>query len=154
MQGISSTCAKTPNILVATADESGQNGIYVRPFPNVNDRKWKVSRSYGAVQKWSPDGQELFYWNDDAIMAVKVETSPTFKAGTPKVLFQRTPVLSSNMGGRGIAWDISPDGKRFLMMKPPETLDEEITEIIEANPRKIIIVNNWFEELKQKVPAE
>jgi hypothetical protein len=48
-------------------------------------------------------------------------------------------------------WDVSPDGKRFLMIKEPETTDEE------SAPgwlRKINIVLNWFEELKQQVPVE
>jgi hypothetical protein len=40
------------------------------------------------------------------------------------------------------AWDISQDGKRLLMLKDAEAL------------RKINIVVNWFEELKQRVPGK
>jgi pectate lyase len=42
-------------------------------------------------------------------------------------------------------WDIHPDGKRFLMIKPSWAASPEV-----AN--KIGIVLNWFEELKQRVP--
>jgi hypothetical protein len=41
-------------------------------------------------------------------------------------------------------WDISPDGKRFLIMKPPAT-----TPSTKGGPQpQINIVVNWFEELK------
>jgi len=45
--------------------------------------------------------------------------------------------------------DISPDGKRFLMIK--ETASGESAA---ESPRKINVVLNWFEELKQRVPAK
>jgi len=48
-------------------------------------------------------------------------------------------------------WDIHPDGKRFLMIKPPAAAGSESTS---AGPRKINIVLNWFEELKDRVPVD
>ena len=56
----------------------------------------------------------------------------------------------------GILWDIHPNGKRFLMVKPPaETTGESSTEeSVSEIPRKINIVLNWFEELKELVPVE
>jgi len=46
-------------------------------------------------------------------------------------------------------WDISHDGKRFLIIK-----DQEPTDSTGFNPRKINVVPNWFEELKQRVPTK
>jgi hypothetical protein len=83
----------------------------------------------------------LFYVTDDTVMAVSVDTDPTFRLGTPKSLFTGPYVLS----------DISPDGKRFLLMKPVETTDDKSTE---NTPRRINIVLNWDEELKQRVPVD
>ena len=37
---------------------------------------------------WAPNGRELFYQNGNSMMAVDVELSPAFKAGTPRVLFE------------------------------------------------------------------
>jgi hypothetical protein len=48
-------------------------------------------------------------------------------------------------------WDISPDGKRFLLLKPPESAGQASAA---AGPRKINIILNWFEELKQRVSAK
>jgi hypothetical protein len=75
------------------------------------------------------------------MMAVEVTTQPSFSAGTPKALFegryQLSPILNN--------YDVSPDGQRFLMLKPSETR--------EAAPTQINVVLNWFEELKRRVPA-
>jgi Tol biopolymer transport system component len=115
--------------------------IYVRSFPDVNKGRWQVSTNGGDSPLWSPDGRELFYLNGEAAMAVSVATEPSFNIiGTPQVLFRGTP------------WDISPDGKRFLMIKPPESGQSPAA----APPPqpKINIVLNWFEELKQRVPVK
>jgi hypothetical protein len=40
---------------------------------------------------------------------------------------------------------VSPDGQRFLMLKPSESTG--------VAPTQINVVLNWFEELKQKVPT-
>jgi serine/threonine protein kinase len=129
--------------------------IYVCPFPNVNGGKWKVPDE-GLFQKWSPDGRELIYWTEDALMVAEVETEPEFTIKTPKVLLQRRPLYSGSMESMGISWDIHPEDGRFLMMKPVPVTDEEPSEEVTAaeEPRKIVIVTNWFEELKEKVPID
>ncbi len=128
------------------SNESGSYEVYVRPFPDVNKGKWQVSTSGGHSPLWSPDDRELYYHIGDAAMAVPVETELTFQAGKPTVLFRGTNIVSTV--GMDLTdytyWDISPDGKRFLMLKDAAV----------QGPRKINIVLNWLEELKQRVPAE
>jgi serine/threonine-protein kinase len=127
-----------------SGDASNQSEIYVRPFPEVNKGKWQVSTGGGEDPLWSHDGRELFYRNGSSIIAVDVQTEPIFKALKSKILFQGA--VSSNGGHR---WDLSPDGKRFLMLKEAGTAASAA-----AGPRKINIVLNWFEELKQRVPTK
>jgi hypothetical protein len=92
----------------------------------------------------------LFYLTDDnSVMAVSVETNPTLSFGTPKTLF-RSACVGATVGG-GTPWDIHPDGKRFLMMKEPVSTGAAPAA---AGPRKINIVLNWTEELKQRVPVK
>ena len=133
------------------SDESGKGEIYVRTFPDVNKGKWQVSSSGGNSPLWSPDGRELFYRSGDATMAVEVETQPTFKRGNPKTLFQGTYIATLFPKGVLTSWDIHPNGKKFLMIKPPASAGATHGA---ANPQpKIIVVVNWFEELKQRVPT-
>jgi serine/threonine-protein kinase len=132
-----------------TSNESGQNQIYVRPFPQVEGGRWQVSTTGGDSPLWSPNGRELFYRNGDSVMAVSVKTAPIFNLETPKTLFRGTYVNAVFLYGSWdfTAWDISPDGKRFLMMKEAGTGAG-------GGPRKINVVLNWFEELKQRVPVK
>ena len=121
--------------------------------------KWLISagemacigywRWCGTSPLWSPNGRELFYLTGDsttdAAMRVAVETQPTFKSAKPGVLFRGTYV---GFYPSDFPWDISPDGKRFLMMKLTGATPAA------GGPRKINIVLNWFEELKQRAPLK
>jgi Tol biopolymer transport system component len=136
-----------------TSDKSGLAQINVCPFPEIDGGRWQVSENGGNSPLWSRDGRELFYRNGDAVMVVPVNTEPTFSFETPKILFQKRYVTASAMaivggwtGRDSYPWDIGRDG-RFLMIKEvePATATGE-------SPRKINIVLNWFEELKQRVP--
>jgi serine/threonine-protein kinase len=125
--------------------------IYVRPFPDVaSGGPWQVSTGGGDAPRWSPDGRELFYItsNGDAVMSVPVETEPTFNLGKSRLLFRGTFVAGYQ---ETISYDIHPDDGRFLMIKPPKSAGIESTV---EDPRKIIIITNWFEELKERVPVD
>ncbi|HUA22271.1 MAG TPA: protein kinase [Bryobacteraceae bacterium] len=105
-----------------TSNETGTNEIYVRPFPASSGGKWLVSNGGGTQARWRPDGKELFYVaRDGTLMAVDVNTSSGFQAGVPKALF-RTRISGGLGGAPGVAWrwDISKDGKRFLVNSSSE----------------------------------
>ena len=68
------------------SDESGQDEIYVQPFPEGGQR-WLISTGGGIEPMWSRDGRELFYRNGNQMMAVPTDTEPGFNAGTPRLLF-------------------------------------------------------------------
>jgi len=126
--------------------ESGQFEVYVSPFPQVDDGRWTISTSGGEQPRWSPDGRELFYRSGDAMMVVPVNTEPTFKVGTPTRLFH-----GAYYSLIGRMWDVSPDGKRFLMIRGEPTSGETSTP---ETRQRINIVLNWTEELKQRVPIK
>ena len=126
-----------------SADESGRNEIYVQPYPGPGG-KWQISSEGGTEPVWNRNGRELFYHSGDKMMAVDISTQPSFTAGKPRMLFEG-PYVRTPTGQTFPNYDVSPDGQRFLMLKP--------TEQAEAAPTQINVVLNWFEELKQKVPA-
>ena len=127
--------------LAYISDESGRYEIYVQPYPGPGG-KWQISTEGGTEPVWNRNGRELFYRSGDKMMAVDIATQPGFAAGKPRMLFEGpyvpTPATSPN-------YDVSPDGQRFLMLKPSEQA--------QAAPTQINVVLNWFEELKQKVPT-
>jgi hypothetical protein len=81
-----------------------------------------------------------------ALMSVPVERAEAFRPGVPVKLFEGPYYFTNATGstGFGRTYDVSPDGQRFLMVKDDLESDER--------PR-IIIVQNWTEELKRLVPT-
>ena len=71
-----------------------------------------------------------------------ITTEGDFRAGPPKFLFEWP--FGAPDGGHRSFFDVSPDGKRFLMIR----------ETGEAGPEAIHVVLNWFEELKRLVPVD
>jgi len=127
--------------LAYTTDEAGWEDIYVRPFPNVNDGKHRISTGGGREPLWGPRGGELFFRSSGSVMAVRIDTEPEFRASAPVVLFE-----DGYLGGGGVQYDIAPDGQRFLMIKLATAGDA-------ARSPQIVVVQNWHSELQRLVPA-
>ena len=127
--------------LAYISDESGRYEVYVQPYPGPGG-KWQISTDGGTEPVWNCNGRELFYRNGDRMMAVEITARPTFSAGTPHMLFEGRYIPSPTTFQN---YDVTPDGKRFLMLKSVEQAQTE--------PTQINIVQNWFEELRQKAPT-
>ncbi len=119
------------------SNESGQNQVYVRPFPDGGQR-WTVSTTGGVQPRWSRDSGELFYVDESGtMMSVAVSTSGEFQASAPQGLFPYPELL---VGLQYPRYDVSHDGKRFLTM---ETGGGETGQA----PPAIQVVLNWLNEL-------
>ena len=101
--------------------------------------------------KGDANSRELYYRNGDAVMVAPVITDPAFSAESPRVLFRGIYQAANFMLGTLELnnWDLSPDGKRFLMIK--DAVGDASTG---AGSQKINIVLNWTEELKERIPAK
>jgi Tol biopolymer transport system component len=118
--------------LAYQSNETGRLEIYVQAFPG-KESKWPVSVKGGTGPIWSRDGKELFYIEaDNKLMAVDVKSGARFEHGVPKPLFEARMVPQSG-------FDVSPDGKRFLLVVPLEQA---------ANPPMTVVVN-WHAGVKR-----
>jgi serine/threonine-protein kinase len=149
--GIQGNAALSPDgrWLAYNSIESGEPQIYVRPFPNVDSGRWQVSNSGGVRPAWG--ARELFYVTSasgigGSVMAVSVHATGGFTYDAPTKLFDTQPYY---FGSPNRTYDVTPDGQRFLMIKPflstAETTDQ---------PAKVVFVLNWFEELKARFPLK
>jgi Tol biopolymer transport system component len=126
------------------------NQIYVQPYPAL-DRRVQVSIDGGAEPVWRRDGREMYYLQNVSaggalkvrVMAVPVATTPTFSVGTPHVLFEGPFRVD---GGAFRNYDVTPDGQRFLMVQEVQRAPTRVSQMV--------LVQNWVEELKQKVPVK
>jgi eukaryotic-like serine/threonine-protein kinase len=136
------------HFLAYETTESGQSQVLVRQFPNVEAGHWQVSSDGGTRPAWSHDGTELFFvGSSGGLMRVQVQdrTTPTFSAPSKLV---EGPYSFSLPTIAERPYDVSRQGDRFLVMKPVQDPQPQ------ENPDTIVVVQNWFEELKARVPTK
>ena len=137
--------------LAYTSDETGIDEVYIRRFPELEDRRL-VSVGGGVMLNWSSDSSELVYIRRvrgaaDLVMRVPIDVSegdpPSLLVEPAELLFE-SRYYNGEFGFR--TTDVAADG-RFLMVKLGAKNDED------AQPLQIILVQNWFEELTRLVPT-
>jgi Tol biopolymer transport system component len=121
--------------------ESGRSEVYVQPFPQ-GGRKVTVSSNGGDSVRWRRDGKELFYVEEETLVAVAVSTVGDFSAGRTTRLF--THPGSLGRVGHRVPYDVSPDGRRFLLSEPVAD------DTAEASEPSIHVVQNWYEEFRDR----
>ena len=136
--------ALSPNgeLTAYVSDRSGHREVYSRPFPEGERGRWQISTGSGEDPLWSPDGRRLFYRSPAGMMAVRVESERSVSFGAPEFLFEDLYYCCD-----GRSYDVTPDGRRFLMLKP-----EASSAAAAAGPGRI--GRNWLEKLKRLVPLD
>jgi serine/threonine-protein kinase len=124
--------------------------ITVRPFPSAPSAgQWTVSESESRAKfpVWSRNGRELFYLSsDNRIMVVRYTVNhDSFVPEKPR-LWSPAPLFRPTNNG---LWnlDIAPDGRRFVVLAPPESGGEEPATV------HATILLNFFDELRRRLPA-
>ena len=116
-------------------DNAGQPEVRVVAFPEVG-RPQTVSSQGGAVPRWSPAGDELFFWDNQTLMSSKVLLGESFSREPAQPLFLMPDIQEGS-------YVVARDGNEFLIaLKNPDWPANEI-----------IVIENWFEGLKQRVPT-
>ena len=117
--------------------------IFLERFPGFGDRR-PVSADGGQVSLWSRDGRQLYYLDRTRTQIMVVDVTygrgDQIQIGKPRGL-----VKAAIYGGRGWrAYDVAPDGRFIIVTADTETLDSRAMPMVEQN---------WFEELRRKVPV-
>jgi serine/threonine-protein kinase len=120
--------------LLYESNVSGVYEVYVRPFPNTKESLTPISTGGGSRPKWSRDGREIFFANAKReLVSTAVIPGRTFAVGASQVLFSLQGISD---------WDVAPESKGFIMLRARES----------QLRRKLVVVENFLEELKAKVP--
>jgi hypothetical protein len=94
----------------------------------------QISTTGGTVPVWRGDGKEILYLAPDGkLMAVPVKDGGIF--GSPQALF----ATRLNPQAQGLAYDVSPDGQRFLIDQP----------VAHTGDVSITVIANWPALLKK-----
>jgi len=120
------------------SNESGRPEIYVRAFP-AGSSKWQISNNGGTWPIWSPNGRELLYRSGDQLVSV-----PYTAAGNSFV--SEKPKIWLTTLGNAISFDLSPDGKRVLVVTPTGGDAPKVE-------HTVVFMQNFFDELRRRVPT-
>ena len=121
--------------------------VRVRAYPSGEDVI--VARGLGPM--WSRDGRTLFFQDEATIMAASFSVkNGTPDLGLPRVVVSLrtagpsgTAAVYTGSNNQGAGYDVLPDG-RFLVVRQPDP----------HGVREMVVIQNWFEELKRLVPTQ
>ena len=131
--------------LAGMSNRSGRSEIYVYPYPDVRAGRWQASFAGGRLPLWARDGGELFFLAPDgSLMGSKVRTAGAVWSSDPPMKLLEPGYWSlARLIGRN--FDVSPDGKRFLVVTSPQDT---------GNRPELVVVQHWEEELRSRVPSK
>lgn len=122
MRGQDARLSPNSKWLTYASLESGKPEVYVEAYGG-GQGKWQVSIG-GLQPQWSPDGQQLYYMNltfDVLVVSVK-ESGGALQFGPPQTLVGTTSWSAPNA-----FFDVSPDGKKFLLNRITQQVAQSVT---------------------------
>ena len=123
--------------ILYTSDDGagGRAEAFVARFPGVGSRR-AVSTTGADAARWSRDGKEIFFSTRTRLMSATVrETAETLEIGEPRMVFEMRVDCATVVSG--VCFDVSPDGKRFLVMEPTGSV------------QPVALVQNWQAAFKK-----
>ena len=128
------------------AELSGQREIYIKSYADTG-AQMTVSVGGGREPVWANNG-DLFYRSltGDRMFVVSVTTDPALRVGKPVQLFEGSYYVSPT-GSPRPQYDVTRDGQRFLLLASASGTSASL-----ARPR-IVVVQDWFDELRRLVPT-
>jgi eukaryotic-like serine/threonine-protein kinase len=126
--------------LAYASNESGRSEIYIRPFPSGESRL-QVSVNGGDWPHWNRRGDELYFAEGSDIMVVEVKTGPKLALSPPRKLFTRQLNGIGSASGRPDGFDVTGDGKRFLLLQEANK---------QTTGQSIVVVQNWIAEFQDR----
>ena len=130
--------------LAYSSNETGRDEIFVRPFPDVESTRVRVSTNGGILPLWANSGTEVFFVDSDNAMVAASFDPDTGRVVGQETLFTIPAIYLVNPSQD--FYDVSSDDQRFLMARVYVGAEEQ-----GAEP-SFVLVQNWLEEVKARVP--
>jgi Tol biopolymer transport system component len=127
--------------LAYDSNESGRVEAYVQSFPDPTLAKHQISSGGGSEPIWTQGGREVVFVRGDSVMAATMDPV-SGSTGVPTLLFAGPFHLAAG-ADEARRYDVSPDGRRFLLLKWPAG---------EAR-RRVLVTAGWWPELRALVAA-
>ena len=128
--------------------ETGINQVYIHPYPEVDSGRWQVSINGGNEPVWRSDGKSIYFiGSEDQLLRVTnlSDSDSQFLASFPEIVVELDDVQIN----RTRNYDVHPTDEKFLFLRAPGTVG-----LLNADVVSLVMVENWFEELKRLVPID
>jgi Tol biopolymer transport system component len=103
--------------LAYASNETGRFEVWLEPLPQTGKR-FQLTKQGGGHPLWSPDGKTLYFDHDDRMFRMDVTLDPAnARASDPAAL----PIAGFQQGEARRQFDLTPDGRAFLMLFPVRT---------------------------------
>jgi len=134
-----------------TSSESGSRQVYIQPYPNLEDGRWRISSNELSAQEpmWGPNSDELFFRRNDGNGSL-MHSEITIEGDSISSGVVR-PLLTDLRLGSAPTYAVSNDGERFLHFysgsgNSDSGIDQDHTEVV--------VIEKFFEELKRLAPPD
>jgi eukaryotic-like serine/threonine-protein kinase len=98
------------------SDETGRPEVWLEPLP-ISGKRLQLTKNGGSHPQWSPDGKKIYFDQGDQLFQMDIATSGDPTAGEPAAL----PIKGFQQGELRRQYDLTPDGKGFVMLFPADT---------------------------------
>jgi Tol biopolymer transport system component len=120
--------------LAYASDESDRFEVYVRPFPDVQTRRWQISSGGGVSPQWSRDGRELWFDDGEALNVMPVVVGRDgLQPSRPRPLLAASDMYRDRLGP---SYELAPDGRRILTFSRNRQPQER--------PSPLMILEGWL----------
>ncbi|MGH7584363.1 MAG: protein kinase domain-containing protein, partial [Gemmatimonadales bacterium] len=120
------------------SDESGEDEVYLRSFPDPSARI-QISAGGGEAPVWSVDGTRLYYLNGNALVAARLASSPTMTLLGRDTMIATFPTAAISNQYQSAFYRPTRDGRHFLTSVPAK------------NDYQLVVSPNWITEFRRKI---
>jgi serine/threonine-protein kinase len=140
------------NWLAYTSDESGQNQVFVRSFPDGGGKRQVSYEGLGSVMPvWSPACQELIFGTDGFAGQGELQLFTAGYRAEAGTLTVDRPVRWEGAISSGSSYDtdydLHPEGERLLVRRVVDVNDMEQT------VDRVVLFENFFEYLEKQMSS-
>ena len=135
-------------LMAYVSNESGNYEVYVQPYPGPGE-KTRISTAGGSEPIWTANGRELLFRSGTLdrhqVFTAAIRSVSPFQVDAPRLVFE-AKAGEYDQTAPGRSWDISADGRRFLLLRAVPSTDKPVA--------AMHVVLNWTEDLKRLAPAK
>ncbi len=159
---LQATISPDGNFIAYCSNETGQNHVYVRPWPEISKGKWQVSIEPACASSWDQSKNRMYFLGIDKMQQISYtlgdfseDEKPTLiEFGIPEVFPEINAQNFVNSPNTWRSFDYSAEREEFLTIGRVGSYLDGIEEELLSAQTTLVVVENWFDELASLAPVD